>query len=141
MVEAVGAAAVVCKPGTPLPELPPGVEIWHEGDARHHPAAGLLEALDRADGDRIAVLGADMPFAEAELVRVLLAAGEGSVAARTAGGIQPLAAVYAPSAASTFREALEGERPMRAAVEELGPVLVDVEARLVASINRPEDLA
>lgn len=140
LLEALGAAAVVCKPGTPLPPLPPGVEVWHDAEPAVHPLAGIVTALERAGGRRVAVLACDMPGATAGLVRRLAAAGEGTVVARTPAGLEPLAALYDPGAGAALRRALGERLALRRAVAALPHLEVEATPEEVANLNAPGDL-
>jgi molybdopterin-guanine dinucleotide biosynthesis protein A len=106
LLEALGTAAVACKPDTPLPDLPPGVEVWTDESEERHPLSGIVAALDRAGAGRVAVLACDMPGVTAGLVRRLCEAGEGTTVARSPGGLEPLAAVYAHEDRDRLAEAL-----------------------------------
>jgi len=50
----LGEVAVVAKPQTELPDLP-GVHVWHEPEEPHHPLAGIVHALQQADGRAVLV--------------------------------------------------------------------------------------
>lgn len=133
--------AVVCKPDTPLPELP-GVERWDEPAEPRHPLTGIVHALERA-GQAVLVCAADMPLVTAEACRSLLtvAARGGSAATVAVAGevLQPVFAVYAPSALATLRDAPKSVR-LTEAVEALHPVRVALPERLMLSVNTPADL-
>jgi molybdopterin-guanine dinucleotide biosynthesis protein A len=133
--------AVVCKRGTKLPELD-GAERWDEPDEPRHPLTGIVYALSEAGGEPVLVCAADMPFVTADACRTLLAAPHKSVAVLAAaeGVLQPTFGVYAPQALDTLRAAAEGAR-LTDTVEELNPTRVAFPARLVKSVNTPEDLA
>ena len=131
--------AVVCKPGTTLPELE-GAERWDEPDEPRHPLTGIVHALDRA-GEPVLVCGADMPFVTGDACRSLLAAAAGSAAVAVAGGqLEPLLGVYAPAALEQLRDA-PPDAALRETVESLDPVRVALPPALVRSVNTPEELA
>jgi len=135
---------VVCKAGTPLPELPPGIERWDEPDEPRHPAAGIAYALERAGGD-VLVCATDMPFADAAALRALLDAGTAdpaarAVIARAGGRAQPVLGLYRPSAAGPLHIAAQRGEALGAAVAGLGPVVVDLPVTVTTDIDSPADL-
>jgi molybdopterin-guanine dinucleotide biosynthesis protein A len=134
--------AVVCKPGTTLPDVLDGAERWDEPDSPRHPLTGIVHALEQADGDAVLVCAADMPFVTGDACRSLLAAPHKSVAvvAASEGVLQPTFGVYAPQALALLRAAPEDAR-LTDTVESLNPTRVAFPARLVKSVNTPEDLA
>lgn len=140
LAEACGRVVVVAKAGSELPELP-GVERWDEPDADHHPARGIAFALERA-GAPVLVCAADMPFVTADACRRVAAGlGEGSAAVAVAAGVmQPVLAAYAPGALEAFRAAPPDAALIRT-VDSLEPALVEVEERIVRSLDSAEDLA
>ena len=135
--------AVVCKPGTELPELGEGVERWDEPEEPRHPATGIAHALDRA-GDDVLVCPTDMPLVGSAELDELWSAAEGwpgfpAVVALMDGRVVPVLGVYRLEARSTLlRAAEEGQslhhvaRELRAATAELTPSL---------SVDTPADLA
>ncbi len=133
--------AVVCKRGTKLPKLD-GAERWNEPDKPRHPLTGIVHALEQADGDAVLVCAADMPFVTADACRTLLAAPHKALAVIAAadGVLQPTFGVYAPQALDTLRAAADNAR-LTDTVEELDPTRVAFPARLVQSVNTPEELA
>jgi molybdopterin-guanine dinucleotide biosynthesis protein A len=132
--------AVVCKRSTALPEFE-GVERWEEPDSPRHPLTGIVYALERA-GEAVLVCAADMPFVTADACRSLLGAPHKSVAvvAAAEGVLQPVFAVYAPAALDSLRAA-PPDAPLTRTVEALDPTRVALPARVVASVNTPEELA
>jgi molybdopterin-guanine dinucleotide biosynthesis protein A len=139
--EACERVVVVAKPEVDLPGLP-GVERWDEPDAHHHPARGITFALGRAGGP-VLVCAADMPFVTADACRAVGAGlGEGVAAAVAVadGVVQPVFAAYAPSALGALRAA-RPDAPLTSTVRALDPVLVEVDAETVRSVDTPEDLA
>jgi molybdopterin-guanine dinucleotide biosynthesis protein A len=135
--------AVVCKPDTELPDLP-GTERWDEPAAPRHPLTGIVHALERAGGP-VLVCAADMPFVTPDACRTLLeaagaAAGSSAVVAAAGGVLQPVLALYAPSALGALRAAPAGA-PLTRTVEGLDPVRVALPPALVRSVNTPADLA
>jgi molybdopterin-guanine dinucleotide biosynthesis protein A len=140
LAEACGRVVVVAKAAVELPEVP-DVERWDEPDEEHHPARGIAFALERA-GEPVLVCAADMPFVTVEACRRLAdALGEGRAAVAVADGVmQPVFAAYAPAALEGFRSAPQ-DAALTRTVDALGPALVEVEARLVRSVDTAEDLA
>jgi molybdenum cofactor guanylyltransferase len=140
LAEACERVVVVAKASTELPELP-GVERWDEPDAEHHPARGIVFALERA-GEPVLVVAADMPFVTAEVLRRVQAArGSAPAAVAVADGVmQPVLAAYSPAAVPAFRSAPPDAALIRT-VDAMKPALVEVEARLVRSVDTAEDLA
>jgi len=132
--------AVVCKRSTPLPALD-DVERWDEPDSPRHPLTGIVYALERA-GEPVLVCAADMPFVTADACRSLLTAPQKSVAvvAAAEGVLQPVFGVYAPAALEGLRAAAH-DAPLTRTVEGLDPTRVALPARVVASVNTPEELA
>jgi molybdopterin-guanine dinucleotide biosynthesis protein A len=143
-VEALSAVcsrvAVVCKRTTSLPALV-GVERWEEPDEPRHPVAGIVHALTCA-GVPVLVCAADMPFVTADACRTLLEARAKGLAVLAAsdGVLQPVFGVYAPQALDALRAAPPNAR-LTDTVEELRPARVAFPARLVRSVNTPEELA
>lgn len=132
---------VVCKSDTELPPLG-GTERWDEPDDPRHPIAGIVHALERA-GEPVLVCGADMPFVTPDacaLVACELRPGMKAVVAFCEGRLQPLLAAYAPDALEVLRMA-PADEPLTRTVESLVPVPVDLEPKLLANVNTPEDLA
>jgi len=134
---------VVCKASTKLPELD-GVERWDEPEKPRHPLVGIVHALERAQAP-VLVCAADMPFVTADACRALIAGAAGATSAHAAVALseerlQPVFAVYAPSALESLRAA-NAEASLTAAVEQLEPVRVAVPPPLVRSVNTPDELA
>jgi len=146
-LEAIGQVcertAVVCKRDTDLPELD-GAERWEEPDAPRHPLAGIVHALERAEGP-VLVCGADMPYVTADAFRTLLmgagaSGGARAVVATAAGRTQPVLAVYAPAALPDLRSASE-DAPLTETVAALRPTKVALPPRMLTGVNTPEELA
>jgi molybdopterin-guanine dinucleotide biosynthesis protein A len=135
--------AVVCKPGSALPELD-GIERWDEPPEPQHPLTGIVHALERAGGP-VLVCACDMPFVTSDACRTLIAsAGTGggapAVVAVAGGVLQPVFALYAPAALDELRSARQ-DAPLTATVESLSPVRVALPPRLVESVDTAADLA
>jgi molybdopterin-guanine dinucleotide biosynthesis protein A len=135
--------AVIAKADTPLPSLP-GVTVWIEPQMPRHPLHGIVEALGLAGGRPVLVCAADLPFVTPELVSSLARADSGgapAVIAAGADGPQPLLGCYQPAAAQPLAEAAREGAPVRAAVDALGPRLLQVDdPELLFNVNAPEDL-
>jgi molybdopterin-guanine dinucleotide biosynthesis protein A len=146
LAAACSRVVVVAKPEVELPELP-GVERWDEPDREHHPVRGIAHALERA-GEAVLVCAADMPFVTADACRAMaagLGAGEGGAAPLAAaavaeGVLQPVFAAFAPAALELLRAA-PADAALTRTVDSLEPVLVEVDAGVVRSVDTEEDLA
>jgi molybdenum cofactor guanylyltransferase len=132
--------AIVCKPGTELPDLP-GIERWDEPEEPRHPLTGIVHALEQADGP-VLVCATDMPWVTADACRSLLDAAPGAVAAVAVGEGEmcPVFGVYSPDALDGLRSA-PPDAPLRETVAALDPARVALPPALLRSVNRPEDLA
>ena len=153
---------VVAKRQTDLPaELASG-ERWNEPDEPRHPLAGIVHALERADGP-VLVCAADMPFVSPSACRALIAAAHGAggkpsgpgrprpahalgrwqapaaTVAEAGGSLEPLLGVYRPEALPALRAA-PADAPLRAVIEALDPLRVGLPASVLRSVNTPADL-
>jgi len=143
---AVGEVAIVAKSDTALPVLE-GVTVWREPPEPHHPLVGIVHALVCADGRRVLVCAADMPFVTSELLAALAAAdpaGAPAVVATSADrGLQPLLGCYQPEAGALLAAAArEGTVPVRWVVSGLRPRLFEVtDPQVLFNVNSAEDLA
>lgn len=145
-VEAGLEPFVVAKHGSALPDL--ACPVTYEPDEPVHPLTGILAALDAAGGPDVLVLGCDMPFLSAGLLRAL-AGHVAPAAAELDGRLEPLLAVYGRRDKPPLARMLEERLPLRKALDALEPERLDEEwlarfgdpARLAFSVNRPEDLA
>jgi molybdopterin-guanine dinucleotide biosynthesis protein A len=138
--------AVVCKPGTG-PPADGDWEVWDdEPPEPRHPAIGIVHALARAERP-VLVCAADMPFVTAAECAALLeaaaaqAGGAVAIVAAGDGRLEPLLGAYAPEAAPVLRAAASRGDPVRAAVEGLDPVRVDLPSAALRSVNTPAELA
>jgi molybdopterin-guanine dinucleotide biosynthesis protein A len=147
-VEAALAAGlepfVVAKSGSALPTL--DCEIVREPERPTHPLVGALAAL--AESPRgVLLLGCDMPFLTAELLR-WFASLTPPAAASIAGRLEPLLGIYDAAAIDRFSAALATEESLRGAVEGLGPRRIDEgelarfgdPEQLVFNVNTQDDL-
>ncbi len=135
--------AVLAKAGTALPELQPGITLWHEPDEPQHPLAGIVEALSRAGGRPVVVLACDLPLVSPGLVRDLVAADAGlapAVLVQAGGRLQPLCARYEPQALELLRGFDPGGRTVEQ-VQALGPALLEADPALLRNVNDAEQLA
>lgn len=132
--------AFVAKPASELPRLP-GVERWDEPAEPRHPVTGIVHALETA-GAPVLVCAADMPYLTPEACASVIAGGRvgRAAVAVTDGVVQPLLAVYAPTALPAFRAAPPHAR-LTDTVESLRPGRVAVPSAIARSVNTPEDLA
>lgn len=144
--EAGLAPVVIAKRHTELPDL--GVDVLRETFAATHPLAGIVFGL-REFNVPILVCGCDMPFVTAALAAFVAGIDEQLVVPEAGGRLQPLFARYAPELLGPLERGLAQERPLTSVVEELGPRVVAADelgrygdpVRLLANINRPEELA
>ncbi|MFL5822649.1 MAG: molybdenum cofactor guanylyltransferase [Solirubrobacteraceae bacterium] len=142
--QALGEVVIAAKSDTELPGLP-GVAVWIEPDEPCHPLAGLVHALELAQGRAVLICACDLPLVTPELVRDLARTdpqGAAAVVARADGRPQPLLGCYRPGALGPLRRALddEGVRVLEA-VARLDPRNHDVEdPALLFNVNTPEDL-
>ena len=124
-IEAVAAAGldpvVIAKPDSELPEL--DCRIVRDPARRSHPAAGIVAALEAADGP-IVVLACDMPFVPAQLITVLAQLAAPAAVPSLGGRLQPLLARYGPSIAPGLERAADREQPLGDAVRALDPLVL-----------------
>ncbi|HZR83132.1 MAG TPA: molybdenum cofactor guanylyltransferase [Candidatus Binatia bacterium] len=136
-------------------ELPAGaLRTVHDGAPDRGPVAGLAAGLAAARGERAFVAACDTPFLAPALVAGLFATAEGEpaadvVIARTAGGVEPMVAVYrvATMAAHYARQLADGElrptarfaacRVREVAGAELAAL--DPEGASFAGVNDPDE--
>jgi molybdenum cofactor guanylyltransferase len=112
--------------------------VWLDAHPTSHPLAGLLTALARGP---VVAVACDQPWVTGELLAAL-AAHPGPFA--VPAGLQPFPGRYAPH--PLLEEALREQAPLRATLARLAPAELDLApfgdpARLVASVNTPEELA
>lgn len=129
-------AVVIAKRGTALPAL--DVPVWQEPDDPVHPLLGIVTALERANGPVVAV-ACDQPFVTPALLTRLAAGPEAAV--RVGDRLEPMPARYEPTALPALRTALANEASLRATLAALEPAEMECEARVVASVNTPDELA
>ena len=144
MWRALGSVAVVAKMESRLPNLP-GVTVWHEPSAPHHPLVGIVHALGLADGRPVVVCGVDFPFVDDQLLRALARAdgrGVSAVVCAAEGRLQPLVARYEPEALALLAPAAAtGEVRLTDAVAALKPRVREVgDPDILFNVNSPDDL-
>jgi molybdopterin-guanine dinucleotide biosynthesis protein A len=117
------------------------------------PLGGLVAALRASPHRLLAVVAVDLPWIDADLIRMLAARiGEGDDVAvcETARGIEPLHAVYATSMLAAAEAALAGsDRSLRRLIEHSDAVLLTesewrdagISDRFTCNVNTPQDLA
>ena len=117
------------------------------------PLAGIHAALRQSSAELNLILAVDIPFVSSELLSFLLDCAEKTDAVvtvpRTAGGFQPLCAVYRPAFAGVAEEAL------RAGKNKIDPLFARVPTRIIdeseltaggfseklfSNLNTPEDV-
>jgi molybdopterin-guanine dinucleotide biosynthesis protein A len=116
------------------------------------PLAALVSGLEARPFDRALALAVDLPRLDRRRLALLLGAYRGEVALvpQIAGRLQPVAAVYAPTALAVLLAALEaGQRALVPAVASLDPRVLDEVLLLeigiapgdFADLDTPGDLA
>lgn len=148
VTEACGNATIVGDPET-FANLGPVIADVFAGCG---PLGGIHSALLHSSADLNLMLAVDMPFVSGELLKFLLRVAETTEAIvtvpRTAGGSQPLCAVYRRAFVSTAEQALKaGNYKIDAAFSNVRLRVVE-ESELVAAgfseksffnVNTPED--
>jgi molybdenum cofactor guanylyltransferase len=141
---------VVAKRDTALPPL--SEPVVYEPELPRHPLCGVVAALEhatkRAPAPAVLLLACDMPFLTSPLLR-WLAELDGTAMASVDGRPQPLLARCRPTHLNGLRRALVEQRPLRAAIAELEPRILDERElsrfgspeRLCFNVNDEEDLA
>ncbi|MGB6517417.1 MAG: molybdenum cofactor guanylyltransferase [Candidatus Cybelea sp.] len=109
------------------------------------PLSALLSACALIRAERIFAVAADQPHLETSVLAQLAAAwqpGDEAVVPVHAGGIEPLAALYArrPLLREGFELRARGRFAMRDAIDRLATRFLPVEARCFRNVNRIEDL-
>ena len=127
---------MVAKEGSTLPEV--DCRIVREVDPTPHPAAGILAALQAAEGP-VVVLACDMPFVPAGLLAVLAQLPARAAVPTLGGRPQPLLARYGPSAAARLERAVERRERLREAVGALDPMVLGRDE--LAGFGDPEWIA
>jgi molybdopterin-guanine dinucleotide biosynthesis protein A len=147
LAEAGLETVVVAKRDTPLPEL--DVPVWHEPDEPVHPLAGIVAALERAQGRTLVVVACDMPFLTGSLLSHLAALDVPLAMAAAGGRLHPLLGRYAPALEEALVSCLAAGGAIHELITRLEPLLIDEAAlrefgdpeRLLLNVNTPADLA
>jgi molybdopterin-guanine dinucleotide biosynthesis protein A len=137
-------AVVVAKPDSALPEL--DVPVLYEPERPTHPLCGVIAALERHIDDAVIAVACDQPWVSAELLAALAARPEPVAVPRVGGRLEPFPGRYDARVLDTLRAALDEEASLRGTLAALGAATIDLApfgdpARLVASVNTPEELA
>lgn len=139
-------AVVVAKPSSELPALP--VPVVLEPEWPQHPLCGLVAVLEQFPDRRVLALACDMAFVPALLLASLGKQQEETVVLDVDGWLQPFPGLYAGPVLERLQAGLAGERPLRAVLGELEPVVLDEAwlepfgdpTRICFSVNTPADL-
>lgn len=144
-------ALVVAKRDTELPAVQ--VPVVREPDEPRHPLCGIVAALREAGGPEdprrpVLVVGCDMPFVSAALLRWLARRPGETAAVELAGRLQPFPALYRPAALERLEAELRLAGPLRATLELLSAEVLAEHAlrafgdpdRLCFSVNDAHDL-
>ncbi len=133
-----------------VPWRPPGVKSVIDESPSRGPLSGLTAALAAMDTDRLLVLAVDMPFITLSNLKQLCDSAEPGIGAVPVvnGRVEPLAAVYPRSAASTFAAALNRtDHSVQGVVRQLTALdlvrqirIADTAADFFRSVNCPSDL-
>jgi molybdopterin-guanine dinucleotide biosynthesis protein A len=141
--EVCDAVAVVAKRDTLLPPLSGLADLWIEPDAPRHPLAGVAHALHLAGGRPVLAVAVDLPCIDGPTLRRIAETDPGGaavVAPRVHGRLEPLCALYTPSALAGL-SAFDPEARATDVIEALGVREVEVDdPDSFLNVNRPEDL-
>ncbi len=141
---------VAVKDARPFRHLP--VKVVEDCVPDAHALGGLYTGLRAASHARCFVCGCDAPFLQPALIRFLLSQMPGYmlVIPRTAGGLQPLHAVYATSVLPVIAAQLRRRQwELRALVPKVRALIVerdqtapfDRHGRAFRNLNTPEEYA
>jgi molybdopterin-guanine dinucleotide biosynthesis protein A len=141
---AAGGCARVLVIGGDAPALGRlGLEVVEDRWPGEGPLGGILTALDAVAASAL-VVACDLPWLDAASVAALLAAAAASDAdavVATTGRLEPLCAVWSPSAAAALQAAFDGgQRAVSAALTGLRVVTHRVRPGVLHNVNRPDDL-
>jgi molybdenum cofactor guanylyltransferase len=130
--------------------LPPGLRVVADRIEGAGTLGGIYTAIVESPCERTLVLGCDMPFVTRALLERLAAEEADVVMPRTAGGYEPLCAIYTKACAEGIRERIE-HGDLRASVPpagvrlvELGPdvlAALDPRGAALTNVNTPDDHA
>jgi molybdopterin-guanine dinucleotide biosynthesis protein A len=122
-----------------------GARLVRDRDPGRGPLSGLDAALAQLDGERLILLGCDLPFIDRSLILQLRDAHPEArvLVPRVEGKAQPLAARYDPAVAAIVTARLaRGALRMMELLDELAPRYLDLEpTRALMNVNTPEDVA
>ncbi|MCA1562472.1 MAG: molybdenum cofactor guanylyltransferase [Acidobacteria bacterium] len=135
--------------GDPAPYESLGVDIVPDSLPNAGALGGIYTAIVRSPHERTLIVACDMPFLALPLLRHLTSVVDADlVIPRTAGGYEPLCAVYGKACAEPIRRRIESG-DLRAAVlpdgvivEEVGPEILaayDPDGVLFVNVNTPHD--
>ena len=123
--------------GKAVDSLPVPFPVLDDGSEVRAPLAGLVTGLRFARHELVVVLPVDVPWMTEEALRRLATACR-QVAVPQTG---PLPGAYRRTALPVLERRLrEGRLKLRDALAELEVAVVDIDAALLANVNRPEDL-
>ena len=104
---------------------------------------GVVTALVSAGTDWVLAVGSDMPFLLRSHVEALVSQASDSVdvvVATRDGSLEPLFALYRAALGIRWRPALDGDPSLRALIASVPHARVALPARVLESVNIPEDL-
>jgi len=139
-----GCAPVVAVGGDRVRLTALGLEVITDRWPGEGPLGGIITALS-ATGTATCVVACDLPWVSSVALRRLLevatSAGNADVVAASTGRLEPLCAVWLPSAAVLLADAFDaGERAVGRAMEALRVETLDVDAGDLRNVNTPADL-
>ncbi len=135
---------VVAKPDTRLPSLP-GVTVWIEPYASHHPLVGIAHAIALAGGRSVLICAGDLPFVTTSAVRLLAECDERdapAVIAASEGRIQPLLGRYQASVPELVAGVAHNPTiRLQDAILALRPRIIELDdPEVLFNVNTPDDL-
>jgi len=140
-----GCAPVVAVGGDRVRLTGSGLAVITDGWPGEGPLGGIITALS-ATGTATCIVACDVPWVSSVTLRRLLevaatSADDVDVVAASTGRLEPLCAVWLPSAAGPLADAFgAGERAVRRAMGALRVVTVEVDAADLRNVNTPADL-
>jgi molybdopterin-guanine dinucleotide biosynthesis protein A len=143
-LRAAGCRPILAVGGDPSALADVGLESVADRWPGEGPLGGILTALAAASSPAF-VLACDLPWMDAGTLAQMRAVAAGPridvVVAATAARIEPLCAIWLPSAARHLQTAFDGgERAVHRALAGLRVVTHPVPATSVRNVNRPDDL-
>jgi molybdopterin-guanine dinucleotide biosynthesis protein A len=120
------------------------VPVLSDPVANAGPLAGLLAALDHAEGRAVVVVPTDMPLVTVELIRRLAdpqLLGSTVRLARSGDQVQPLCASYGPGVRPVVAKRLaQAQRSAMGLVDALTSIeYIEADARTLTNVNTPQD--